>query len=575
MRFKILLASATVLALSACTTAPKTVILRGPVSAGTAVFDARSPYGQFLAGQAALRAGDTRQAASFFGVAGALGEDPGVISERSFTALLLAGEVSRAAAIAPAGPEVSDALKRLGALTRVVDALAAGKGKEAQAVLKAEDIGFPHRQAVALLGPWVSAAAGDSEGATVQPTLQNDRLVQYFGQLGQARLFERARRYDEAETDYKALTANAAASDLFVLDYGAFLERRKRQADAVALYDQALARDPADEGMKAARLRAASGRKAPAMVSIRQGAAQNLVACAATFASERQNQFALAYLRLALRLEPEREEAWLLVGDLLNDSGDRVGAIAAYERISPDSPQYVASRGKMAWAYQQAGDKVRALDTARTLAGQFPADRDAQVGLADLLRANERWDESVRILDTVIRGDGDQPDWRVLFLRGIALERAGRWPDAEADLKVALKVNPDEPELLNFLGYSWIDRGEHLAEALAMIQKAVAARPQNGAMLDSLGWAYYRLGDYKTAIEKLEAAIELEPGDPDVNGHLGDAYWRAGRQIEARFQWTRVLSLDPDEKQKAEATAKLKDGLGPPAMAATSTIARN
>jgi len=575
MRFKILLASATVLALSACTTAPKTVILRGPVSAGTAVFDARSPYGQFLAGQAALRAGDTRQAASYFGVAGALGEDPGVISERSFTALLLAGEVSRAAALAPSGPDVSEALKRLGALTRVVDSLAAGKGKDAQAVLKAEDIGFPHRQAVALLGPWVAAAAGDSEGATVQPTLQNDRLVQYFGQLGQARLFERAKRYDEAETDYKALTANAAASDLFVLDYGAFLERRKRQADAVALYDQALARDPADEGMKAARLRAASGRKAPAMVSIRQGAAQNLVACAATFASERQNQFALAYLRLALRLEPEREEAWLLVGDLLNESEDRAGAIAAYERIAPESSQYVASRGKMAWAYQQAGDRVRALETARTLAGQFPADRDAQVGLADLLRANERWDESVRILDAVIAGDGDRPDWRVLFLRGIALERAGRWPDAEADLKVALKVNPDEPELLNFLGYSWIDRGEHLAEALAMIQKAVAARPQNGAMLDSLGWAYFRMGDYKTAIEKLEAAIELEPGDPDVNGHLGDAYWRAGRQIEARFQWTRVLSLDPDEKQKAEATAKLKDGLGPPAMAATSTIARN
>jgi tetratricopeptide (TPR) repeat protein len=575
MRFKILLAAATVLSLAACTTAPKTVVLRGPATLRTTVLDARSPYGQFLAGQAALRAGDTRQAASYFGVAGALGEDPGVIAERSFTALLLAGEVSRAAAVAPQGPEVNEALKRLGALTRAVDALAAGKGKAAQAILKGEDIGFPHRQAVALLGPWAAAAAGDAEGATVQPTLQNDRLVQFFGQLGQARLFERAKRYDEAETDYKALTATAAASDLFVLDYGAFLERRKRHTDAVALYDQALARDPGDEGLKAARLRAASGRKPPPMVSIGQGAAQNLVACAATFAGERQSQFALAYLRLALRLEPGREEAWLLVGDLLNDSEDHAGAIAAYQQIGPASPQYAIAQGKLAWAYQQAGDKALAVETARTIAAKFPADREAQVGLADLLRANERWDESVRILDTVISGDGDRPDWRVLFLRGIALERAGRWPDAEADLKVALKVNPDEPELLNFLGYSWIDRGEHLAEALTMIQKAVAARPQSGAMLDSLGWAYYRLGDYKTAIEKLEAAIELEPGDPDINGHLGDAYWRAGRQIEARFQWTRVLSLDPDDKQRAEASAKLKNGLDMSAPAATSTIALN
>jgi tetratricopeptide (TPR) repeat protein len=576
MRFKVLLAAASLLTLSACATAtPESKALRGTLSSGYSVFDMRSSYGQFLAGQAALRDGKTKEAADYFGIASVLGDDPGVISERTFTALLLSGEVTRAAMVAPHAEDTSEAVKRLGSLTRVVELLASGKGKEAQTLLKAEQIGFPHRQVTTLLGPWVAAAAGDAEGAIVQPVLQNDRLVQYFGQLGQARLYERARRYDEAETDYKALTGTAATGGLFALDYGAFLERRKRQADAVAFYDQALAANPDDAALRKARARAAAKGAPPAAPSIKQGAAQNLVACAATFAGERQSQFALAYLRLALRLDPERDEAWMLVGDLLNQGDDRKGAIEAFSHITPSSPQYQAAQGKLAWTYQESGDKARALEIARASMTAAPGDRDAQVALADLLRANERWDASVTVLDRLIAQESGRPDWRVLYLRGIALERAGRWTEAERDLNAALALNPNEPELLNFLGYSWIDRNEKLPEALAMVQKAVDARPQSGAMLDSLGWAYFRLGDYKKAVEKLETAAELEPGDPDVNDHLGDAYWRAGRRIEAQFQWRRVLSLEPSDKQKAAADAKLKDGLGASSAAASSTIARN
>lgn len=575
MRFKVLLAAASLLTLTACATSPNSSALRGPVSTGYSPFDTRTSYGQFLAGQAALRDGRTREAADYFGVAGVLDEEPGVINERTFTALLLSGEVTRAAQLAPRGEDTPEAIKRLGALTRVVEFLASGKGKDAQALLKAEPIGFPHRQISALLGPWAAAAAGDAEGATVQPVLQNDRLVQYFGQLGQARLYERAKRYDEAETDYKALTTTSATGGLFTLDYGGFLERRKRQADAIALYDQALASDPDDVALRRARARAAAKGAPPAAPTIKQGAAQNLIACAATFAGERQSQFALAYLRLALRLDPDRDEAWLLLGDLLNQADDHRGAIEAFGHIPASSAQYQTAQGKLAWTYQESGDKTRALEIAHASLASAPGDRDAQIALADLLRANERWDESAAVLDKLIVQEAGRPDWRVLYLRGIALERAGRWSEAERDLGAALKLNPDEPELLNFLGYSWIDRNERLPEALAMVQKAVDARPQSGAMLDSLGWAYYRLGDYKTAVEKLEAAVEMEPGDPDVNGHLGDAYWRAGRQIEARFQWRRVLSLEPGDKQKAESEAKLKDGLGATVPAAASTIAHN
>jgi tetratricopeptide (TPR) repeat protein len=572
-RTKLLLALLAASTLGACAAAPPGPDLRGQLTMGSAWGSSRSAYGQFLAGQAALLNGSNAQAASYFDEARQLGEDPGVLADRAFTAALLAGDVSRAAALAPQGTDAdaNEQVRRLGVLTRVVDLMAVGKPRDAQTLLKTETLGFPHRPAAVLLAPWLAAAAGDANGAVVRPELQGDRFVQYFGQLSQARLYERAKRYDEAETDYKALMAIENARALFVEDYGAFLERRKRHAEAVALYDAALTRDPDDQGLQAARARAAARGPAPAMPTDKQGAAHMLVACAATFASERQSQFGLAYLRLALRLDPKRDDAWLLVGDLLGQDDDDVGAREAYAKVLPTSPRYVAAQSKLAWSLQGSGEKDKAVALAKQSAAAAPKDRDAQITYADLLRANERWAESAAALDPLITVQGDKPDWRLLYMRGISLERAGRWPDAERDLLTAVKLNPDEPDLLNYLGYSWIDRGVHLPEAIAMVQKAVDARPQSGAMLDSLGWGYYRQGDYKTAVAKLEQAVELEPGDPDVNGHLGDAYWRIGRQVEARYQWQRVLSLEPDEKQKTEAEAKLKNGLdGPPAKVASS-----
>jgi tetratricopeptide (TPR) repeat protein len=570
-RTKLLLALLAASTLTACAATAPGPDLRGKVATDSGWASTRSAYGQFLAGQAALQNGSNAQAATYFDEARQLGEDPGILADRAFTAALLAGDVQRAAAIAPRGADANEQVRRLGVLTRVVELLANGKAHDAQILLKTETLGFPHRPAAVLLAPWLAAASGDGNGAVVRPELQGDRFVEYFGQLSQARLYEQAKRYDEAETDYKALMAIENARGLFIEDYGAFLERRKRHADAVALYDTALARDPDDQGLQKARARAAARGSAPAMATDKQGAAHVLVACAASFASERQSQFGLAYLRLALRLDPKRDDAWLLVGDLLAQDDDHPGAREAYAKVAPTSTRYVTAQSKLAWSYQTAGDKDKAIALAQQSAAAAPRDRDAQVTYADLLRANEHWAESAAALDALITGEGDKPDWRLLYMRGIALERAGRWNDAERDLLTAVKISPDEPDLLNYLGYSWIDRGLHLPEAIAMVQKAVDARPQSGAMLDSLGWGYYRKGDYKTAVAKLEQAVELEPGDPDVNGHLGDAYWRIGRQVEARYQWQRVLSLEPDAKQKAEAQAKLKDGLdGPPAKVASS-----
>src|SRR3990167_3663731 len=209
-RIKVLLACVSVAALAACSSVPREITMRGPIALGSPLFDTRSSYGQFLAGQAALRDGQSKQAATYFDAAASMDDDPGLIGERAFTALLLAGDITRAAAVAPTAADTPEAVKRLSVLTRVVEAIAVGDGKTAETLLKTSPPGFPHQQAAALLGPWAAALAGDKEGAVVQPTLRNDKLVQFFGQQGQARLYERAKRYDEAETDYKALTANAA-----------------------------------------------------------------------------------------------------------------------------------------------------------------------------------------------------------------------------------------------------------------------------------------------------------------------------------------------------------------------------
>jgi tetratricopeptide (TPR) repeat protein len=554
MRRSLLLAAAPLVLLAGCAS------LGQPVRrADVDTLPATTPYGMFLAGQGALNDGRSAEATRFFDAALAAPEVDPAIAERAFTAALLAGDVTKAATLAPDGEGASEAAKRMGALVRGVEALAQGKGKDAQTLLSSSAVGFPHKPAAVLLAPWAAAEAGDVESSLVRPAVRGDKLVDYFGALGQGLLFERAKRYDEAETNFKSAVSGPSPSDLAVLTYGEFLERRGRRLDAVALYETSLGGSPSAP-IAAAKARATAGKAPPPAPTLREGAAEALLAPTATMIAAKQNQLALAYLRLLLRLDPTRNDAWVMVGDLMMASNDVEAARAAYARPQPSSAEYASAQGKLAWTYEQAEQHDQALRIARTAAAG--GDPDARITLADLLRADERYEEAVQVLTELIK-QSPEADWRLYFGRAVSLEKLGRWPEAESDLQAALKARPDEPELLNYLGYSWIDRGVRLKEAVAMVEKAVAANPRSGAMVDSLGWAYYKLGDYKGAVEKLEDAVELDAGDPEVNDHLGDAYWRVGRRDEARFQWRRVLTLKPDDKVRAAAELKLASPTGP------------
>ena len=553
--------------LAACADVP-TQTAQGPGAASVESIpdanDTGSLYGLFLAGRKALNDGHGQVAADYFAKASESDPSASFLRERAFTAALIAGDVHRAADLAPAAGQASLSVQRLGQLTRAVDALADGDGHKAQAALGPEPLGPPHREASLLLAPWAAASAGDVKAALTLPDARGDLLITEVSTLDLALLSERFHHYDEAEAAFHKLTSGGGTSEASIMGYGGFLERRGRRADAKALYDAALKVDAANAPIRAARDRAIAGGSAPPQPTLAQGAAQALLAPAAAYFAERQPELGLTYLRLVLRLDPARDDAWLLLGDTLVAAGDMDSARRAYDHIQAGSPQYVGARGRLILTYQGPDDAPKALAIAEATVKQTPNDDDALALLADSLRTSEKYDESAKVLDTLIAHQGDHAGWQLYYMRGVALAQADHWPQAEPDLKKALALKPDDPEVLNYLGFSWVDRGEHLIEAKEMIEKAATARPDSGAIIDSLGWAYFKLGDYKNAVVQLERAAGLEAADPDINDHLGDAYYRVGRVVEARYQWQRVLTLEPSVTLRQQVEMKLKSGPGAP-----------
>ncbi len=525
-----------------------------------------SSYGLYLAGEAAIDAGSSREAAAYFSRASQLEPGSDTIRARAFSSALVSGEIDKAAVAAQALGDGDGPIQTLGRLTRAVEAMADNRGKDAVVFLNANPpVLGPHNGAVALLKPWAQAMAGDWAAATApRPILSQDPIASGILDLGRAELFERHGQLMEAEAAYKVRAVGK--NGLYLLAYGGFLERQNRRDEAVALYTKALTANPGDENIRSARARAQAKLPPRPLPTLLQGGAEALIAPAAVLLARREGDSGLAYLRLALRLDPTLDEAWVLVGDAMSAAGDKESAREAYLKVKPRSEQYVSARGRLALQLQNADDKEGALRIARETLDASPKDPRALVLYADLLRDDERYPEAVQILTRAIAAetaDTGAEVWSLYYLRGASEERAGDWTKAEADLQHALMLKPDEPQVLNYLGYAWADRGEHLKDALAMLEKAAALEPKSGAIVDSLGWAHYRIHQYADAAKELERAVLLDPSDPEVNNHLGDAYWRTGRTLEARYQWNRVLTLDADAKTKAAVQTKLMAGLPP------------
>ena len=371
----------------------------------------------------------------------------------------------------------------------------------------------------------------------------------------------------KAQATYEELAKQELAGSFRIVQHMAQFHERKGSPDkARALYDKMRADMPGTSLLDVADGRLKSNRK-PAKIlrSASDGAAEALFSIANSLRRQRARETALVLARLALYLRPDFPIAMILVADILEDDSRYAESNRIYAQVGKGSPYRVSADLSRAQNLDSLKQTDEAIALFRDVADRRSHDSEPMTQLGNLLRRHERWEEAVVAYTKAIERVGllEKHHWRMLYARGVVLERAKRWPEAEKDFLRALEFEPEQPFVLNYLGYSWIDQGLNLDRAQDMIRRAVELRPNDGYIIDSLGWGYYRLGKYEDAVKELERAIQIRPEDPIINDHLGDAYWRVGRELEARFQWQRSLTLEPPDDVAGKVRKKLEEGLGP------------
>ena len=520
----------------------------------------RSAYGLYLAGRLALMRGDGDIGSGLLARANELAPEQPRVREQAFTSALLTGDMDVAARLAPAAGSASAAFVEGGRLVRAVQDFVHGHPAAANAALEMQPIGSPHARAGLMVAPWIAAAAGDWTRALAPAPTAGDALTLSFARQNRAMLLERRRDYAEAEVELKTLSEIPSVGILFKRPYGEFLERRGRLDEAKAVYEAAAAGPNADFGALRALERMRNRGRAPALPTLREGAAEALTAAAAQAAAERGNEFAAVYLRLALNLNDSGSTRLQLAG-VLDRAGLKAASRAVLSQVGPQDPAlYAAARAQLALNLEDNSQPDEALTALRQAAAAAPEDPRITLILSSQLTQLKQYDEALSLLNGPLLNTADQGA-QIHFLRGAVLEAMGRIPEAEAELWAALQQDGENANTLNYLGYLWVDKGLRVQEGAELIARAHALDPENGNIQDSLGWAQFKQGQFDTAVATLEEAVDKEPANAEINDHLGDAYWRVGREREARWLWSRVLTLDPDAERKAEVERKLEDGL--------------
>jgi len=520
--------------------------------------------GPYLAAVQASYRNDYVTAAQFFSEA--------VMSDRSNTYLLqnavmnnvVAGSFDTAVPLAGRLADL-DADRQIAGLVLVADAVAKEDFAAALDVLKNDDFGF-NTLLKGLLTGWVSAGLGDIEAAQQNfDSLGQDSGFGALGKYHKALVLALAGNFDgsaeifagDGETPLQVSRASLIAHIQVLLQ----LDRRD---DAIALIEASGGdTDPELAEMKT-RISGGEDIQFDAVSSAKDGAAEVFLTLATALSREEADVFALLYARLAQHVRTDYVDALLLSADILSLQEQFDLAIVDFGRVPMSSGIYKDAEIGRANALSASGDAGRAIDALAMLAKSYPDDAFIHVSLGDTYRSEELYQNAI---DSYTRAISLAPDqqasgWRNYYVRAISYERLDQWEEAEADFRKALELEPGQALVLNYLGYSLVEKNMKIDEARAMIEEAVAGDPNNGYITDSLGWVLYKIGKFEEAVPHMERAAELLPSDPVINDHLGDVLWKVGRKTEAVFQWKRALSFADDSDEADPVRIRLKIDVG-------------
>ena len=521
--------------------------------------------GSYLAARHASVERDAASAAAFY--RSALRTDPknNELLDRAFISSLADGDIDEAVKLADRILTM-DKANRVARLVVGVRDLKQKKYAAAQLNIN-QSIRGPITDLVAtLLSGWASYGAGDAKAAVAGiDKLTGPEWYPIFKDLHTGMVLEISGKDKDAgarfERAYKLDNSMLRVSDA----YARWLSRNKDGAAAAGIYeafDKKLPRHPlVQEGLRDTK----AGKKLPPLVdSAQAGAAEALYGIGATLTRRGGEDLALVYLQLALYLQPNHPLALLSLADLYESVKKPQMAIKVYERMPASSPLKRNAQIQLATNLDAADRSEEAIKILKGVTAEAPKDIEAIMALGNIERGRKKFSDCAGTYTQAIDanpGVTDKNTWVTYYYRGICEERSKQWNKAEVDMRKALELQPEQPHVLNYLGYSWIDQGINLDEGMKMIKRAVDQRPDDGYIVDSLGWAFYRIGNFEDAVKNLERAIDLKPEDPTINDHLGDAYWRVGRTLEAKFQWAHARDLKPEAEELPKIEAKIANGL--------------
>ncbi|OAN78892.1 hypothetical protein A8B78_00555 [Jannaschia sp. EhC01] len=519
--------------------------------------------GAYLAGRAAAISGDHAQAAVYFDRALLL--DPGnpfIVSNAVFAHAALA-EWEQAAAVAEGLPEGADG-QELVALVQFVRHVAEDDLQAAIDMIEAGN--GPGPLANDLARAWLTFGQGDMSGAVdLFEALASERGLEELAALHLALARAAVGDFEAAHEILSGATGVQITNTERVVRARAVvmlqLDMRAEALDLLDGYTQAVP----DPGLLALQAQVGSGETIPYdfVITAQDGVAEVFFTVAQLLSGDRNTTLSLLMAQAAQGIDADHTDAMVLAGELMSASEQFQQAAVTFAAVPEGDPNYIEAQMGRAEALEDLGQQEEAIAILAALAEARPDLASVQAAYGDILRRAERFEEAIEAYTAVLSlVDTDLPRyWFIYYARAISFHQIDNWDPAEADFRRALELNPEQPNVLNYLGYSLVEQRRNFDEALDMIQRAVAARPESGYIIDSLGWVYYRLGRFDEAVAPMERAVELEPNDPIVNDHLGDVYWVNGRYREAEFQWHRALSFNPEPEEAARIRRKLDVGL--------------